>query len=514
MLYLLLFTVNSSTASESFDGRTFYLGDLHVHTGSSGDGCSTDHGNICDKDTEGAGSTEDLFTNAIANNLDFLAVTDHINGPHELSSIRDFYTVFQQVLDGHDPANGFLTIPAVELAFLYADGSPLGHRNLYMFAGNEVLEDFWLPEAQYNGQQSEIGSCDEVWLYMDKMTEKYGPSLLLPHHTTAKKLMQGDWGCSHEEYAPAVEVYSEHGNSMRLHPAYDALLGDSSYQTWTSVHDALTPSQFDLKLGFYAATDNHKTMPGGVCFNRFGYAGGLAVVVLDSSAEFDRMSIMDALVERRTYATSGPLLPVTATYFSGGKIVGEMGDEITLTQHSDLQAVVKVPVELSAMITEVQLVGIVDAELDVPIWFELPMETHEDGVFVYDFADGIPALFYPMLVVDGEAWWGANGCDDGGKDDSERIWLSPVWISMAPFREAGSPFATTPDTTTTDTSLTSTETHTDGEEETSTAPTPDDSESTGCRCDNVSGPSTLWWISLLLGLFKYRKHALHPVWFH
>jgi hypothetical protein len=47
-------------------------------------------------------------------------------------------------------------------------------------------------------------------------------------------------------------------------------------------------------------------------------------------------------------------------------------------------------------------------------------------------ADEVPHYLYPMLILDGEAWYGEDGCDDGGESAEERVWLSPTWFTPEP----------------------------------------------------------------------------------
>jgi hypothetical protein len=99
-------------ASESFDGKVFYLGDMHAHSGASGDAASTDLGDC----TGTCGSLEGIGETARANGLDFLALTDHVNGA-TASLPADFLTGIQRITTLHDPVGGVVTIPGADLIF-------------------------------------------------------------------------------------------------------------------------------------------------------------------------------------------------------------------------------------------------------------------------------------------------------------------------------------------------------------------------------------------------------------
>ena len=66
---------------EEFEGHTFVFGDIHAHTGASGDGGSADLGDCVrasDETPADCGSVADLGETALANGLDFLATVDHV----------------------------------------------------------------------------------------------------------------------------------------------------------------------------------------------------------------------------------------------------------------------------------------------------------------------------------------------------------------------------------------------------------------------------------------------------
>ena len=68
-----------------------------------------------------------------ANGLDFLAVTDHVNGFRAMSDAA-YLVQNATVLAMDDTANGFVMIPAAELWFYRGNSisDPLGHKTLLM----------------------------------------------------------------------------------------------------------------------------------------------------------------------------------------------------------------------------------------------------------------------------------------------------------------------------------------------------------------------------------------------
>jgi hypothetical protein len=212
--------------------------------------------------------------------------------------------------------------------------------------------------------------------------------------------------------------------------------GGNAYQPETTVHDALSLDIFRHKIGFYGSTDNHTSMPGDVCsvnpdMAMLQYGGGLAVVVQDEKQPFTRLAVRDALVERRTYATSGPMIPVVVEYYANDEYLGKMGEVLDFPTGASLRAEVFVPEEHAVHVTEVQLLYPEVGAEDPPVWIAHGMTATSVGVWEV-VLETPPELFYPMVIIDGDSWYGAGNCDDGGTDAFEHVWLSPSWIEWVP----------------------------------------------------------------------------------
>ncbi|MDP2307777.1 MAG: MopE-related protein [Pseudomonadota bacterium] len=414
----LLLAPTSASAYETFGDGAFYLGDLHAHTGYSGDGGSSDFG-----DCEGTcGSFADVFTTAKDNGLDFVAITDHVNGGAALSA-GDFHALTAAVQDAHDPENGFVTLPAGEVWFtMRGTGARLGHKTLLMFGDKAALADLSLADVRI-GSGSAVDACEDIWTWMDGLAAEFGPALLLPHHPSVRMPMETDWGCFDATYEPAVEIYSEHGNGLDSGD-YD-VPGEGIFESST-VLSAMDPDGYGLSFGFVGGTDSHDSKPGGVCDidteqPTHLYGGGLTVAVLDPSEAFDRDTLHDAIIGRRTYVTSGPALPMSLQWSSAGTVLGGLGSPLLAPASYDLDVAVSVPSDRAHLVTAVDVVG-PDAT-----WSLL-----DDGAGSWTGsvpAGAVPAWLFVAVEIDGERWYAPDGCADGG-DDVEWLWGSPSTISL------------------------------------------------------------------------------------
>ncbi len=423
LLLSLLLAVSPVRASEFFEGRGFYLGDVHVHTGASADGGASDMGS-CEGD---CGAVEALVDTARINGLDFIGVVDHVN--HITVAYDDYRSVNQILRDGNDPLGGFVTLLGAEVHFALYSGD-LGHKSLLLFGTNGQLENLDATDVQPipDSTSTVIDDCSDIATYMAGVRAALGDALLLPHHPATVKPMATDWDCHDMDWGPAVEIYSEHGNNDRMDTDWDGLWSDTE-ATGTVFH-ALSAAGYRYRLGIVGGTDSHDTRPGSVCdldpvLAHQPYGGGLTVVVLPEEDTFDRGSIHDAIVARSTYATSGPLIPVVVDYSSGQELLGGMGEEIDLETAMDVYISVRVPKEQAAFVTQVRLRAEDGAS------YELFSDEGGGGWSYTLAAESLPDFAFVELGIDGATWYAEEDCNDGGDNDEERIWLSPTWFDVA-----------------------------------------------------------------------------------
>ena len=475
--------------AESFEGQTFYIGDPHVHTGASADGGSSDLG-VC---KGSCGAVADLADSARSYGLDWLSVTDHVNG-RRTADAQGFARVLEILLEAHDPDGGLVVLPGAELRIDTPEGY-LGHKNLYFAADNKQWAEMNINDLRYDGSSAVIADCDSLWTWMEDLEARWGDVMLLSHHPTRTNSMATAWDCHSGElaarFSPAVEIYSRHGDSMGCPAEHDDI--PQGCASGSEVAVALDPEGLALKLSFIGGTDGHDTQPGSTCaldnvLTDHAYGGGLTVVVLDEQLDFDRSSLFDAIRQGSTYATSGPLLPVMVDYSSQGERLGGMGESITLPSDQGLTIELRLPAEHQSAVLGVDLV---DPQ------GETAMTAMGDGTYRSELEPGVlPAWLYPRVEIDGLTWYD-EPCEDGGQDYLEHLWISPVFLSM------GAQDTGAPDTGTQD-SETPGDTSTDSPPSDSEAPgdSGDDPDDSSCAagCSQRGSTSAALFILAMLGL--------------
>lgn len=411
----MLFLLAVCQAAEHYNGWSYYVGDPHAHTGFSGDG------SFYDPESCPTCSTRDqIFLRARNNGLDWVAFSDHMNTGTSMGA-NEFAWLHQKVL-AQDREGIFVTVPAAEVALVDSDGASLGHRTMLFFGDLPQLHTMQLSDLQFDGSGTEIGSCEDVAAWAASLTDRFGPMLLVPHHTGARRPAPADWSCHHPGYEPVAEVYSEHGSSMYDDFAWDP--PNAGGVAVGSIESALDPGLFGLKLGFIAGTDSHDSDPGDVCRPDWAAghatAGGLTVVRLPETAVFNRSALLGAFQQRSTYATTGPFIPVNLQFSSLGMDLGYLGQDLALPEGQPLVVDLDYPAEFQPWVTSVVLRG------PGARW---EMRSTGPGTWVYSFPpEQVPVLLYAEIQVLGRIW-STRDCDDGGTNDEEWIWLSPSWVN-------------------------------------------------------------------------------------
>lgn len=411
-------TLPSAHASEAFGEYVFYAGDPHSHTGVSGDGIASDmHGGCVS-----CGALATVFDYATVQGLDWVAFSDHVNDDGGTrNAIESEYDDFLSAQLAHDDdGTGLVIVPSAEVWFSLG-GTAIGHRNLLLFGDDATLAGFSMYEATPNGDlTTELGSCGAIDTWMDSLTATRGHALLIPHHPYGLLPVAMDWSCHSETYEVAVEVYSHWGNALGGGRTYDTV---GSPQTGHSVHDAMDPGGYALHMGFLAGTDSHDTRPGETCSRDTSsrYAGGITMVVAEASEVFSRATIYNAILTHSTYASTGPIVPMTVTYLVDGVEVGHLGEDIAVDSGSAVVVRVAIPVDDASNALEVFLVT-PDGEI--------PVDYAGTGMWQATIgSEDLPGWLYAAVNLEGAPYTTRATCTDGG-DSTEWLWSSPSWFTV------------------------------------------------------------------------------------
>jgi hypothetical protein len=455
LIVILCRLVSEAHSAESFDGQTFYFGDLHAHTGVSPDGGSSDYdqwgAHPCydqfpdDGIDPPCGSLAGVFDAARDTyHLDFVSFTDH-----SVADASLFDTLLQRGLDATTPT--FVVIPGAERVLHY-DGitafGDVGHKTNLVF--QDDLENLAsLDVLDFRGttydETKKFGSCGDVWKHPEHMADEFGPVLEFAHHPAAGKIMVTDWSCHNQTYEPVVEIYSGWGNSLRVDNNYDRV--EEPVEESSVIYGL---EWDDLRVGFVGGTDIHDTRPGAVCaIDSSGnqthmYGGGLTVVALPDGGEFKRSAIYDELVARRSLVTTGPQMPVSVHWITPNRtpegVTHSIGEELVVHHTAGQATILSVkipsggPAYWSDYVMHVRAIGYtamfeltesVEGEWSVaipndllPKW--LYVEVEIDGASFYEDIGGCP----DSPPVDADGYFAG----DGTVDNREFVWSSPVWF--------------------------------------------------------------------------------------
>ena len=417
-------------AAEEFEGRRYFFGDIHAHTGASGDGGSADLGD-CLRASDGTdadcGAVGDLGGLVAAAELDFFATVDHVTSVAGTTTDSAFEQVFSTVNAMHDPDGGLVTIPGAEIFVELPGGIELGHRSLLMFGLGSVLDEVVIADLQPSGSTSnQVANCGALSTFMQRIETRFGPALLIPHHPGVDKPMPTDWACHDPRWAPVVEAYSEHGSSLDSSSDFDPPWG--GFSPSGTVVAALDPAGFGHRLGLVGGSDNHDTHPGDVCrtdtvLDTHPYGGGLTGVILEGETPFGRLGLYEAFVARRTYTTTGPKLPMRLNVVGGeGAVLAGMGEVLVVGPGADITLELKIPTAHDAVVDAVILRS-PDTE-----WVMVPVAK---GVWRIRIPPAdLPDHVLADVHIDGASWF-VEGCLDGGESTVEHLWSSPIWFEVA-----------------------------------------------------------------------------------
>ncbi len=260
------------------NGETYTLlyGNLHEHSNSS----------LCwPAGTDGT-LHDDYRFGMFSEGYDFVGMTDHAGSTSEIHWRHNL-----RIADFYNESAEFIAIPAVEWTM---QSDPrydeiehgAGHYNI-VFASTEDAGKFIRDKHEiYSVYTPETAISPQLWKLLD---EKQIRCVTIPHHP-ADKTHPMDWNVTDPKYVTVVEIFQCRGNNE-----YPGCPRERNLSRHTPTHHREAYVDYALrkkkyKLGFIASGD-HNSM-------------GVGVAALWVK-EVNRKGIVEALQNRRTFATTG-----------------------------------------------------------------------------------------------------------------------------------------------------------------------------------------------------------------
>jgi hypothetical protein len=357
------------------DAATPFWGDPHVHTVLS----------------DGVASPE--FALQYARDiscLDFTAITDHdvefhhawFTRPRQRLSDDEWGSLGRTIQQYRSPGK-FAVLRGYEWT-----GRPHGDRCVYLRRDGSQIRRF---------ERGDAPTLEALW----RTLQEGGPgnAVVVPH-TSASGFMGTDWSEHDPDLERLTEVYSMHGSSehagcpLEIHGAVHGQY----------LQDALARG---YRLGLVGGGDMHSSQPGNPLlaigpYRTLRRKPGLTAVL---AGRLDEDSIIDALLKRHVYATTGAR--ILLWFSANGSAVGE-----ELIVSSGEQVVVQARIHGTAQLAEVTVV-----RDGTPAFVAQPQE--EDAEF--SWRDPSPPLagrasYYYLRVL---------------QVDGEMAWSSPIWMRLA-----------------------------------------------------------------------------------
>ena len=369
-----------------------YWGDIHTHSSYS-----------FDAHPDALSAAQSLEYARYTAKLDFVALTDHAEGLAKTS--------WDEIVKQCDLANesgNFVAFAGFEWSYS-AGGDGNGHKNVIFKDSNVIAYPI------SSAGNFAVTHPNDLWESLSGY--EY---ITIPHHTalaqtTAGNFMYTDWSYVYSENQPLVEIYSVHGNSevAGVEESLIPFLAESSVESalmhWLNTGDP------GYKLGIVASTDNHLGKPGSVeelpenlTHGDHGYTGGLVAVYASSKTRAD---IFDALVAKRTYATSGPRIELSFSASNGASTV-MMGETLNCRTGDSVQLNITAYGDTAA-IDKIQLIrnGVVIRE-EPSSTLTVTENVIDDRAYYKVKVFQVPTLRWDNKMI------------------AERAWSSPIWVEV------------------------------------------------------------------------------------
>ena len=355
--------------------------------------------------SDGSGSLEHYFhTMQEEAGLDFGAVSDH---DHVSETPDTFWQLTQQLTEHYHQPGHFITFLGYEWAKWLRKG--YGDRNVYYLHDNRPI---------YRSEEADYPHPTDLFRALQDET-----AIIIPHHP-ASNGNHCDWQDHDPEKERLVEIYSCWGSSERSvndgnpYPLRPARKLDNPPADVGEVPAGFVQKALEVgwRVGFSGGGDDHYGHPGDnirIGWPPFRYKAGLMAVW---GGEKSRVSIWEALWQRRIYATTGARMIVRFTLAGH-----EMGSILALADDPRLEAERRIGVEVHGT-AGIEKIEIVRNNQDVYTQAGRGL----DAAFVWEDRTALssinlpparwsekPFTFYYVRVT---------------QQDGEMAWASPIWI--------------------------------------------------------------------------------------
>lgn len=339
--------------------------------------------------------------------LDFCAITDH-----DTSISDEDWETLKHASKKFNADGRFVTIPGYEwTSWVY------GHQNVYHLTEDHTRRMRCSPDKE--GWDPEGDSPEQLW---EKLRDQGVPFITIPHHVGVTQ-MPANWDYYNPEAQPVCEITSLWGNFEYYGNESSGRISDVVPGHF--VRDALKRG---YRFGFVGGGDSHDGRPGASTFagrekpnilshqpsydtNPLGlspspvisdeYANWRGLTALYAPS-LTRASVFDALLKKRTYATTGARIRLA--FDLNGHFMGET------CQLTDPEAIVKLSWQIEGTHKIKRILIIRNSEV---IHIETPGNTTAcNGSFV-DLDVTEPVSYYYIRVE---------------QVDGHKAWCSPVWV--------------------------------------------------------------------------------------
>jgi hypothetical protein len=317
--------------------------------------------------TDGTGTPNDYFRYARdAAALDIVALTDHDHwGMEPLAIHPELWEEIRRETELFHQDGRFVTLLGYEwTSWIH------GHRHVLYFAGAGDI---------YSSVSPEYETPAALWEALR------GQSALTFAHHPAGGPIATNWSFAPDrELEPITEITSVHGSSEATDSPgliYGPVKGNF-------VRDVL---ERGYRVGFIGSGDSHDGHPGLAHLN--SGTGGLAAILTE---RLDRASVLEALRQRRTYATNGPRILLDVRLDDA-----PMGTTLTLKPRADSEPLLRVFV---AGVAPVERIDVVSGGAGVESFgCNGDLECQIERRVPRDVLEGY--LYVRVVQVDGGAGW-------------------------------------------------------------------------------------------------------------